>query len=275
MHEVYIAPAKEGKGRTFRAICLATVEADSLWEGGQTATDDVRPVWAMFTNSEQELRPFMVNLTRGRKAASFSGERWGRRKATCLEVLRSSHVITSWQREPEGAIATVIMPDLFQLDPGMVDTKGAAFVLLPPVEWGAAQHIDVKPLVRHTKRLLPKRVRTGDDALTDDALAALVPEAFLFATYLDRRTRCPLVSDGRFYLQLLIACLDAGIASWPNAESYHYRDHPFGFNPKLGFHTQGTEDVGLTKGIAFLADHPTIERVLAEQVTTFFQNARA
>ena len=42
------------KTRQFQAELLAYVQGDTLWEGGKAATDNIRPVWAMFAGSEQE-----------------------------------------------------------------------------------------------------------------------------------------------------------------------------------------------------------------------------
>lgn len=268
IREATIAPQTEGKGRTFTAMCLASVEADLLWEGGQTDTDDQRPVWAMFAGSEQELRPFMVNLKQGRKCEMPKGSYHYRRKNERMNILRSAGYTITWQREVEGSMATIYLPDLFLLDPGMVDPAGAAFVLLPTVEWANAQRIEVGPIVRHVQPMIPLTYEKAP-ALSEDELAALVPTSFLFAAYLDRRTRCPLLSDGRFYMQLLIACLKEGLASFESG-SRHYYDRQFGVHSFFGFTTIGTDDLGFSRGIAFKADHNAIERVLAEQVAIFF-----
>jgi len=274
MREIVIAPQSEGKGRSFSATCLATVEADGLWAGGMAATDNMRPVWAMFAGSEQELRPFMMNLKSGRKASFIKTTRYYRNKDEKLEILRSSGFEVTWQREVEGSVATTFLPDLFHLDPGMVDKKGASFIVLPTKVWAQAQHIDDVPaLVRHVKDMIPLTYEK-QPALTDDELAELVPTAFLFATYLDRRTRCPLLSDARFYLQLLVACLKEGLASMAGADPYSHR-REFGRSNHFKFNTYGIEELGFTTPIAFEAEHDTIKRVLAEQVTAFFEKTGA
>jgi hypothetical protein len=272
--EIEIATQDGGKGRTFRAVCLATVEADTLWEGGLTDTEDMRPVWASFVSSEAQLKPFAVNLLSGRKA-NFVKDTNGyqRRKDEKLNVLRSAGYQSVWQRELEGSSLTLFLPDLFQMDPGMVDPKGAAFVVMPTQEWANSQQIEVGPIARHVYKLLPDGLKTGDDAISMETLASLVPMAFLFCTYLDRRTRCPLVSDGRFYLQLLISCLGDGLASWPNGNAHAYYTQPFGLHNK-GFYSYGVEEVGLVKPIAFKASHTDIETMLARQVALFFETTR-
>ncbi len=267
MRDIVIAPQSEGKGRSFQAICLAIVEADSLWPGGDIKTDTIRPVWAMFAGSDQEMRPFAANLQLGRKAnfpTQGSGYRQYQRKpAKTLELLRSAGYQLTWQREKEGSIVTAFLPDLFRLDPGMVDVKGATFIVLPTKKWLMEQKIDALPIVKHAQRFSYN--------IDEATLLMMVPTAFLFCSYLDRRTRCPLVSDGRFYLQLMLACMAQGLASWSNANSH---SHSREFGRSMLFYEEGTEDVGLLPGIAFNASHDTIEAVLAEQVALFFKATR-
>lgn len=262
-----IAPAQEGKGRTFRAMCLATIEADSLWQGG--GADDRRPVWSMFIGSENELRPFAVNLQLGRKAQFVSNTHSSKRDHR-IELLKSARFALSFQREAEGSIATAYLPDLFRLDPGMVDPTGARFVLAPTAAWVASQKVDPKPLVEHALRL------PYADKIEPELLPTLAPMAYLFAAYLDRRTRLPLLADGRFYLQLLLACLDQGCASFADKASdrgyngYAYDRRAWGYNRGLRFFAEGVEDVGLAPPIAFGADHKAFGELLAEQVAVFF-----
>ncbi len=264
MRPIEIAPVHEGKGRTFRALSLATVEADPLWS--DTKTDDIRPVWAMFAGSEQDIRPFMANLVLGRKAQYVSEYSNSRSKETRMELLKSAGYQVTYQREAEGTIATAFLPDLFQLDPGMVDVDGVKFILLPSREWVSQQVLDVAPLVKHAARLNP--------LVNADTLAYLAPVSFLFATYLDRRTRCPLLADGRFYLQLLLACLTEGLASFSCERGGYYRERLFGVNPAFQFVEKDTGSVGLLPGIVFKSSHSAIEAVLAEQVSVFFKMTR-
>jgi hypothetical protein len=266
MRRIVIAPQQEGKGRSFEALCLASVIADGLWSGGNATTDDTRPVWAMFAGSDAEMRPFMANLTSGRKGMFLKANEYhnSRKGGDRLELLRSAGYQVTWQREPEGMIATVFLPDLFRADPGMVDPSGVRFVVLPSASWAAEQKIETAPILEHATRL--------GYPLTEEAFPSLVSVAFLFAVYLDRRTRCPLLSDGRFYLQLLLACLDAGYASWSGAEKYSYREKQWGRHSHHVFFEVDTADVGLLPGISFKASHEQIETILAEQVALFFQH---
>jgi hypothetical protein len=259
----YVIQPQEGKsGRSFVAACAAHVVATGLWDGGYSDSN-IRPIWAMFAGSDNELRPFMANLRLGRKAeplGSYRRSSVGER----FEFLRSTGFYMSWQREAEGSLVTMYHPELFRLDPGMVDPSGARFVLLVPTVWAESQQLDDAPALRHMSRFEQK--------LEPAALKALVPVAYLFAAYLDRRTRCPLIASGAFYLQLLCAALDAKLASLPgNNTRYtpHYSE--WGRNGQHGFAAEGLEDVGISHAISFSASHEALEAFLAEQVSLFFE----
>ena len=267
MRDVHILPAVEGKGRTFRATLLASVEADLMWQGGLSAGDNIRPVWAMFCGSDQELRAFCANLQMGRKI-TFNRQYGYRRKEDRMEFLKSSGYQTIWQREEEGSILTVFLPELFQIDPGMVDPVGIKFILLPTQTWHSTQDTDIAPLLRHVALL-------KDYNVTEEWIAEWAPTAFLFASYLDRRTRCPLVADGRFFLQLMLACLKYGAATFSVPSGYHYsRDLGFGIHERRQYHEDDIAAVGLRPGICFSADHEGFEVLLAREVELYFRLTR-
>ena len=294
MRDVRIEPKDEGKGRTFRATLLASVEADSMWEGGLTGTDDARPVWAMFAASDAELRPFQANLATGRKIIVGKEGSHYRRRSDKIELLKTAGYQYTWQREAEGSILTACMMDLFRRDPGMVDPTGACFVVMPTEAWLASQKVDkVDEIVAHARHgfvesLLKRYAGLGDYEkrsssvekyaqdhgypVTEESLRALVPLAFLFCAYLDRRIRAPLVSDGRFYLQLLLACLNAKLASWPSdpERSASYQNDAYGVNTSLRFHATDIAQVGLARPIAFKASHDQIKELLSEEVDHYF-----
>src|SRR5690606_35338965 len=180
-------PTKKGRSLTAKCTCLVT--ADYIWDPGNS--DNIRPIWAQFIGSDAEMRPFATNLKLGRKAEQTG--RAGRSSAGRLEFLRSANYQLAWQREPEGTILTVHNPDLFRLDPGMVDPAGATIVMLTPSWWLEAQTL---PVV--------------------DARASL------FAAMLDRRTLCPLPADFDFYRLLLDASLVQGLALTPGDRSVNY-----------------------------------------------------
>jgi len=230
MQEYTVCSDPTKKGRSFTARCVAVVVADHLWASG-SHSDIIRPIWAQFIGSDAGLRPFATNLRLGRKVES-SGSR---RSGTRIECLKSAGYQLSWQREPEGTILTVYLPDLFRLDPGMVDPEGARFVMLPPRWWVEAQTV----------------------ASADAARASL------FAAMLDRRTRCPLPADAAFYRQLLAAALEQGLALTPGDRSVKYAH---------SFAAEGLELAGLDPegAIAFSAKHDVLESFLAEQCGIYY-----
>lgn len=262
--EVVIETGEGKKTRMFRALYLASIEADLMWSGGLADTNNIRPVWAMFAGSDQQMRAFSANLTKGKRAEYSTG--YGRRDVKRIEILKSAHFVNVWQREAEGSIVTTYLPELFCMDPGMVNKIGASFIVAPARSWLDNQTIDGREdILAHGKEFLPEGVD-----LTEEDLARLVPMSFLFGAYLDRRTRCPLVADGRFYIQLLVECLKQGLASFPKDKNHHrYRD--FGFHHGFQFQSAGIEEVGLASSVAFKADHTQLEELLSEQVSVYFQ----
>lgn len=274
MKDYVIQPREGHKGRSFQASCVAFVTANTLFTEAQGAST-IRPVWAMFASTEAELRPFAANLRLGRKAEKEGQSRRGG-DGERLEFLKSVGYLMSWQRESEGSLVTLYHPELFRLDPGLVDPNGISFVLLVPSDWSDAQRVDVASNVRHVQALYPK--------LDASYLASLVPTAYLFAAYLDRRTRCPLVADGKFYMQLLLAALDTGLASLPgNNARYHSHRDDWGHNNRHHFDLEiggdsysreSLETIGIKHAVSFHASHATFEAFVAEQVTSFFGSVR-
>jgi len=103
----------------------------------------------------------------------------------------------------------------------------------------------------------------GDDrpARLETILRPLLVEAALFWQYLDRRTRYPMITDTRFALQLMLRCLQEGVARQP--QGGHSPQHRFLFE----YEEHGLADVGLAPGIALATDHETFGKILAEEVT--------
>lgn len=253
-----IAPQEGKKGRSFMATCVAMMTANSLWEG--SGSDNIRPVFAVFAGTDGELKPFMTNLRLGRKADLFNTYR--NRSGDRIEFLKSEGFYMTWQRETLGSLATIFHPDLFRVDPGMVDPRGIQFILTVPQDWYASQRLEKASVVQHVRRLMPTF------KLTDEELEKLVPAAYLFAAYLDRRTRCPLIADGRFYLQILCSALEVGMASFPGTDVKYGRTD--GFCGRFGFHAVGLDDIGISHAIAVHTPHTAFEEFLANEVTKYF-----
>lgn len=237
--ELVIEPQKEGKGRSFRATLVSYVEAPGMLPKGN---DTTRPVFMVLAGSDNELRPFVANLRLGRKATT------GYKSREKYEILKSAGFQCAWQRAALGSLVTLFAPDLFCLDPGMVDPKGVSFVLLPAKSW-------LGPLAVRLPACVP------EDCEAD--VRALAP---LFIAYLDRRTRCPLIPDERFYAQVLAHALDEGLASFAGGSSYG-RD-AWGVNG--GLKVVDIEAAGYGRALLFRSSHEQLETFLAEQVKTYF-----
>jgi hypothetical protein len=244
---------KGDRGRSFSATLLASAEADPLWEGGRTSGDTRRPVLLVLAGSETELRPFVANLLTSR-AALFN-------KKDRLEILKSAGYETFWQRHPEGAIATLYLPELLDLDPGMVEPTGARFVCLAGDDWLRSDPVDdLRAVVSHAMRASDHTYDFRD--WPGVSLDTLAPVSRLFAAMLDRRTRCPIVADPRFHLQLLVAALREGLASLPRA--------PDSYGRETWFKVRGAEHLGFATPVAFGATHERVEALLAEETARYF-----
>ena len=248
------------KGRSFKAWNVATVQADSLFPEGETGKC-IRPIWAMFAGSESELKAFVANLLLGRKAEPAN--RWGRQgDSNRLEFLRSLGYQVFWQREEEGSLVTIYHPELFRLDPGMIDPEGIRFVMLVPGEWSRQQELDTERVVAHALSI-------PDLQVSEELARSLVAPAYLFGAYLDRRTQCPLIADGRFYLQLLCFGLQLGFVSFAgDSLGYHPRD--WGYNPRFRFQSHGLTEAGVVTALAMSVSHETFQGFLAEQIAVYF-----
>jgi hypothetical protein len=237
--ELTIEPKTEGKGRSFRALMVSYVEARDFMSRGN---DAARPILMVLAGTDNELRPFVANLRTGKKA---EGGYRGRDK---YEVLKSSGFQVAWQRTPKGCVATIFAPDVFALDPGMVDPAGVKFCLLPAKRWLVPSTVDVPACV-------------PDDRIDD--VRQLAP---LFIAYLDRRTRCPLIPDPRFYAQVLGNALDEGLAEFGG----NGRQWNRGWAQSSTFETYELEAAGFGPALWFHSTHDRLEKFLAEQVAIYF-----
>lgn len=239
MQDLTIQPQNEGKGRSFRATMVAHVE---ILEVSPRSNDVRRPVFLAVAGTDNELRPFVANLRTGKKA-----ER-GYKGRERYEVLKSAGYQCTWQRTSKGALVTLFAPDIFSLDPGMVDPKGVSFCVMPSRDWTQDSDVEVPDFV-------PK-----------DRVESVRRMAPLFIAYLDRRTRCPLVQDPRFYVSLLAGALSEGLAAFPGGSSYYPN-----WGELRGFSSEGVEDLGMHEPLFFSASHAVLEDFLARHVKAHFE----
>jgi hypothetical protein len=247
------------KGRAFSGLLAAKLTTPVFLDTSSSTVS--RPCFAMFVGSLNELRPFIANLMLGKKAVA-SGYR-----NTKIEFLKSTKYQVIWQieSEPKGqkyspepmSIATVYYPEAFLLDPGMVDPERISFCTLPTKAWVESQKVDFDGPVRHM-----------EDHFLDVGknFKSWVVHSYLFAAMLDRRTRCPLPMDGRFYLQLLYSCCRAGML---RVEGHNNYDLGGSFRYNM-VETTGLSEVGLDQAMVFHAGHEQFEALLSEEVTKFY-----
>lgn len=256
--ELRITSEEGAKSRSFSAQLIGEVFANGLIS---SASNTRRPVWMMCVASHAESPPFSMNLKLGHKAEIVKTHGKGDR----YELLRTTGYAIAHQKLASGTVTTAYVPDLFQVDPGMVDPDGAKFVLLAERRWLARSN----PTAALCQ--LARELGVITDALTAD-LVMLAP---LFCAYLDRRTRAPLVPDPAFQFRVLVACLVEGAASLPMSRHSTKYDRGWGRSGAFGLSCEGIEDLGLLPPIAFSAKHDALEALLAEQATLHFAGRRA
>jgi len=221
---VQIKTKKGKKGRTFRAELLAWIDAPTLFEAGDTGPNQ-RPVWITVASSELEAKAFQVNFKNGEIAENVKGgyttERW--------QLLKKAGYASFIQKIGGGVVTTYYLPELFDLNPGMVDPDGIRFIMLPGQGWFDNQEL------------------SEEDA-----------EALLFLAYLDRRTRFPFPPDVEFAKSLLVACIELGFAT--RAQS------PYAYREQFKYVEHDFDSVGLRGGLAFNASHGYFGEVLSDEI---------
>lgn len=270
MEDVFIVNGLEGeKARAFQATLLTVIRADGLWEG--PGGNSLRPVLMSVAATHDAMRIFTANLKLGRKV-QFEGSSpswlpW--RMGDSLEVLKSHNFRYTTQRIGDASVCTLFHPELFQIDPGMVDPeKDITFIVLPPSSWATSDQ-EVRNLVAYMV------VTDQAEGIPEETLTQCAKLAKLFVVYLDRRTRCPILADPRFAMQLLVSALQHGLATFTTEmtySSYGRSRSPFGQTEHLRYTEVRPEAAGYQPGLAFKASHADLEALLAKQVKTYLEN---
>jgi hypothetical protein len=252
------------KSRSFSALLLGHIQADGMLpcEAGKST---IRPVWLSIGTSEDAMRPFLANLRTGRRTESSNARSTDDR----FELLKTAGYHFATQRTSAGMVATAYLPELFRVDPGMVDPSGVYFVALASKSWLAEQENSLRdeigPAMRHVTRLVyakrdayERRQESAGEWAERMRLRELVPMATLFCTYLDRRTHCPLIPDLAFQLQLTMAMLAS--------------ENAFGWN---GYNNQMKHEIdpgmGYSMPIGCSVRHDVFEELLACQVELYME----
>jgi hypothetical protein len=157
-----------------------------------------------------------------------------------------------------------------------IAAKGAARVKAARVVYDAAMKAEakkpkVKPRYSWEEPQVPPFIPPTVHCPARKVLRDMIPLASLFAAYLDRRTRAPLVPDPRFQLQLLVACLEEG-AAFMATESQHssFRDRPWGEASSGMLYGYNLPQAGIWGALGFRAKHDKFQELLSEEVALYF-----
>jgi hypothetical protein len=244
------------KARSFSATVLGCIQADEMLPCEPGKGSVIRPVWLAVGASEDAMRPFLANLRTGRRASP--GNRSG---DVSYELLKTAGYHYATQRTASGVVALAFLPDLFRVDPGMVDPSGIQFIAMPSQTWLEAQRNSFTPqeserAIQHVARIqgVKNRVAWEERVCTRN----LLPMATLFCAYLDRRTRCPLIPDIAFQLQLLCAMMENNTAF-----GWHEPSRQLRGTPNIG--------LGYVDPIGCSAIHSEFEELLAGEVAKYME----
>ncbi len=278
--EIMIQQEDGEKGRAMHGHVLAYITADGV-NGGNT--ENLRPVFACVASSEAQIRPLIANLRMGKKAVFLHDNPTSREGK--LEFLKSFKIGCSYQRCPSGVVATLVAPDVFTRNPGMVDPSGINFILAPEssvlqgLKWDRKLAMDaVQAFFNHLCGIEKNRQAEFDREFNEkygygSSRAWVAPDFHhefmeyldhtpLFAAYLDSRTRCPLIDDLRFMAVLLYRCMDLKLCGGAMGRNRWEDDRKWG---KLRSMTsQGLEMIHLAPALGMFTSHNDFETVLKE-----------
>jgi hypothetical protein len=247
------------KGHAFRATLFAYAHADGLWDSGAKYDNVIKPVWMILGCSEHEAAAVKMNLQLGRPALLATEERHRGTIYTKFELPKSAKHVIRREVFEEGVVLKCYLPDLFKRDPGAVMSSTAKFILLADRALCEASSLPVGAAVRH--------VRAVGYSWPGEVLARLAPVAPLFLAALNRRTRCPLLPDAAFALQVLVGALERGFATTDKAVKGPWEGGRFGYAETR------VEHVNALPGVAFKAQKPELEPFLADQVARYLRVA--
>lgn len=234
---VTVISGDKGKGRSFQGVLLGYITAPQVVTGGSWG--EHRPIWGLFAASPGEAKPFGANLRLGRKAGVGNGSK-------TMQFMAKLGYRLDMQTSEHGAVLCLYLPELFTVDPGMVNPDGVLFCLLVERAGALAASWDRAAVQAHLQRL--------GRALDEDRLL-LVP---YFASYLNRYSRLPLPRDMRFYAQLLAVLAREGGAGWPG----------YGTGASE-IQSEGLDSLGILPPLLVNAKHEPLADVCAVEVERF------
>ncbi len=216
------------KSRSFAVSYLGRLDADHMWDGGLASTDNYRPVILLIAGQSTELTPFLANIRKGRTAdMSDDGRSCYGKKPDRIELLKTAPYAIAQQPLEDGTIiATAYLRSLIGIDGGMIDTDMCKFIAAVPTWWSKQQvaSIDSGMMQRILAWANTYGVAEGSSPfapikLSHDQLWICATHAAYLMSYLDRRTKNPIMADMAFWLHLYFEGLKQGAWSLPQTEA--------------------------------------------------------
>lgn len=263
MYTIRIVPEDGKKGRVFQGHVLASIEADYLWKGGHS--NFVRPIWAMIAATEGQSTALIANLRVGRRADMYNQYN---RVDGVLEFMKSAYYEGFTQRTPAGIVTTLFLPEMMTMDLGMVDPEGIRFALAPDKAWYETQAPYTEDQLEEDQAYLDRYTDSRNDSRYRYAEVSCFTKVYhpralasLIVVYLERRTRCPILQDPLFHIQLCEALGQEGcLKTTPLVQRYNS-------GPK----THDTEKVGIPNVVTLNIKHADFEAILAAEVVRFYK----
>ena len=257
------------RGRSFTGVVLALAIASGMHEMSQR-TDPMRPVFLALAASAQETRPLLENLRGGRKATVL-GPAFSASKGEKVELCKSAGYFWATQQTEAGDIITAHIPELFDFNPGLLETDIVKALVMPSREDCAAliagRDADVADAIAHVRR-----VRGTETSAETVGLAALV------CRYLAQRCELPIPPNLSFAAQLFLAASDVAVFSAPLGINPSYdsdgRDPAINIRKAIGFRAIVDARAPILPGVAIHATPLALEKLLSEQTRLFEQTRR-
>lgn len=237
MHKIRIiqGDGKGSKGRIFEGAVPTFVQWAKVKTTAKVTED---PIFMELCATEGQLRPLVANLRTAREATILDGTTNGK------PLILNKTSPLSWTRtmvHPGGALVCAYMPDLFDLECGMIHETHARFVCMPPMDWvrGNARDLTADEMTMIGRMGL---LDVGVDAEWSNGKPVNAPLEWLknmfavavqFCARLDTRTNLPLIPDRLFKFLLMTTLLRTGacqylikrpVGPWPERDFVMWRD---------------------------------------------------
>lgn len=272
------------KTKKFSVIGLGFITADSLWDGGENASE-TRPVYLSVTGKETTLRPFLANMRAGTRA-DMSGASYGSNYDVAdnrIRLLKTAGYQVIKQKNDDIAMVTFYLPQLFQNETGMIDAEKCAFISAPPQWWIKKQ---VRILAKNQEKVnevitYMRRGNLLDEGekniayfpqsvyFNEDQIIGLIPVAVHHLAAMDKRTRFPLLQDYRFAVRLYLSAMAHGITSMPATNRWSVGREWNIHKIAEGFQIENREGLGFGDVTATLVEQEKLGEFLSDEVREY------